>query len=523
MSRPTVTRGLLALLVGMGVASGSRGEEPAGPEPSFALGFAGPSIVTEAAGTKARYRVVCELTTAGLEGFPDGAQGWSLGVAAEGGSIVGATTDGTIVDELLDEGEDSSFRFIELTSGPGNEGLIAATVLSFKEDIALPPAGTVPILAVTVEADVPEPGVDDNGDPECVPAASRVYYRDGLRGSGQVVNNRITHRGLTYVPEKGEIVTSVCPALVKPLEYRVVVVSPRSAAGDIEDGARAIAVDVPVGAATQAVLAGVRLRADLPESPPDPSYPANLGGPQGWSLSVSAEPCFQIASATTEGTEAMAYFAGGFDNTELVDPAKLVDPDGEGPLPPGPQGPGAVSAVVLSFKKGNTLPPKGDFLVLKLEGTLDAAGIEAPGDSGPPCLVSVVPAGESGLAGAGQPVSTAVTVKGASRKPAVVGGRLSLLGATIPHFVRGNANNDLKSNIADAVWIINELLRGGQPTACRDAADANDDGQIDTSDAVWILSYQFQGGPAPPAPFPGCGTDPTEDELGCDESQLVCP
>lgn len=37
-----------------------------------------------------------------------------------------------------------------------------------------------------------------------------------------------------------------------------------------------------------------------------------------------------------------------------------------------------------------------------------------------------------------------------------------------------------------------------------------------------ILIHLFMGEPAPPAPFPGCGMDPTPDSLPCDRSPR-CP
>jgi hypothetical protein len=48
-----------------------------------------------------------------------------------------------------------------------------------------------------------------------------------------------------------------------------------------------------------------------------------------------------------------------------------------------------------------------------------------------------------------------------------------------------------------------------------DAADANDDGAINIADAIAVLSNLFANAGPLPAPFNGCGTDPTIDELGC--------
>ncbi len=85
-------------------------------------------------------------------------------------------------------------------------------------------------------------------------------------------------------------------------------------------------------------------------------------------------------------------------------------------------------------------------------------------------------------------------------------------------FRRGDANTDGTVNIADAVYILQNLFASGPPIACRDAADSNDDESVNIADAVYILQNLFASGPAIPAPGPdNCGPDPTPDEtdLGC--------
>ena len=48
-----------------------------------------------------------------------------------------------------------------------------------------------------------------------------------------------------------------------------------------------------------------------------------------------------------------------------------------------------------------------------------------------------------------------------------------------------------------------------------DAADVNDNGTVNSQDATDLLNYLFSGGPAPKAPYPQAGTDPTMDGLTC--------
>ncbi|MBI4601767.1 MAG: hypothetical protein HY721_07385 [Planctomycetes bacterium] len=89
---------------------------------------------------------------------------------------------------------------------------------------------------------------------------------------------------------------------------------------------------------------------------------------------------------------------------------------------------------------------------------------------------------------------------------------------------RGDSNGDGDLDFADPVWTLLALFRSGLEPGCEDAADANDDGRIDVSDPIHALRYLFLGGPAPPPPFPGCGTDPDTgaDGLDCDAGQGAC-
>jgi len=86
-------------------------------------------------------------------------------------------------------------------------------------------------------------------------------------------------------------------------------------------------------------------------------------------------------------------------------------------------------------------------------------------------------------------------------------------------FIRGDANNDGRVDIADGIYINGWLFYGGPAPVCMDAADANDDGGINLSDQIYLNTWLLMGGPAPPAPGPyTCGSDPTPDNLFCDNS-----
>ncbi len=82
-------------------------------------------------------------------------------------------------------------------------------------------------------------------------------------------------------------------------------------------------------------------------------------------------------------------------------------------------------------------------------------------------------------------------------------------------FVRGDCNQDLQLNIADAVCALSHLFKQ-VPTTCKDSLDANDDGKVDIADPIYVLGHLFAHGPAPKPPFPACGIDPSLDLLGCE-------
>jgi hypothetical protein len=98
-----------------------------------------------------------------------------------------------------------------------------------------------------------------------------------------------------------------------------------------------------------------------------------------------------------------------------------------------------------------------------------------------------------------------------------------------PLFIRGDANNDAIVNIADGVWIINELFYAGPSTACQPAADSNADDKVDLSDAMYVFQWRLQPGaspgslfPAPPAPFPSCGTADDATFDNCPQGSTTC-
>jgi len=70
----------------------------------------------------------------------------------------------------------------------------------------------------------------------------------------------------------------------------------------------------------------------------------------------------------------------------------------------------------------------------------------------------------------------------------------------ISEFVRGDANGDGEINVADIVYLVNFLYRGGDPPDPVDAGDANCDTIVDVGDVVYLVNYLYKGGDPPGCP-----------------------
>jgi hypothetical protein len=63
--------------------------------------------------------------------------------------------------------------------------------------------------------------------------------------------------------------------------------------------------------------------------------------------------------------------------------------------------------------------------------------------------------------------------------------------------VRGDANGDGKCSLADVVYLINYLFKGGPAPNPRQAGDANRDKKVTVGDCVYLINYLFKSGPPP--------------------------
>ena len=381
------------------------------------LSFVGDACDGEITGNPGSVQSVslgCRLTTSN-SGNRGGAQGWSISLAAEGGTITGITTDGTVGADVAQGGlRQVGFEKTETTirsgiAGGRNDcdgllGAVSAVVLSFTMPITLDPEGSATIAMVEVEAETPAGPGDCN--------AVRVFFGDGCRGAGQPVRNAVTLDANTFIPELGSCSYNVCAA--RPEDC--------STAGD-EDGNGLSDCDDPACSADPACVSvdvqlGFGRSCSAVSGPAGGSYSAMIDctlttsnnefgvGAQGWSISVASSGT-TIESITTAGTAGAdvaqgGVRSGGFEKSETTSRA------GDGSDCTGLTG--AVSAVVLSFTMPVTLAIEGSAVIAKIgvTGQLpDAAGNCSQG------RVFYV----NGCRGSGQPVANAITIQAQTKVP----------------------------------------------------------------------------------------------------------
>ena len=131
------------------------------------------------------FDAVCRLTASGVDENDSGPAGWSISLVVRGGTVTDITTVGTAVDEFSG-GPGNTFETTQLGTDNTDSGIVSAVVLGLSEPVFLPPTGTFDTLRFSV---------DTSGHCE-----TELFFRDGLRGFGQPVKNRVTHRIRSFVP-----------------------------------------------------------------------------------------------------------------------------------------------------------------------------------------------------------------------------------------------------------------------------------------------------------------------------------
>ena len=171
--------------------------------------------------------------------------------------------------------------------------------------------------------------------------------------------------------------------------------------------------------------------------------------------------------------------------------------------------------VVYSFTGASTLAFDTETAVLNAGYSANAAALAG--------LLDPTSTGLSWDNGLGSPpVANVVVVGGGSIEADLLDGGVTLFPQYAPPdvpFIRGNCNGDDDLDIADGIWILNDLFQGGPSGTCLEACDANDDDFMDAADAIFVISYRLLSGPVPSAPWPDCGTIEGAD---C-EATSYCP
>ena len=505
-----------------------------GQQPTFSLGFASPPCgTTVEGGPGGAYAAVidCTLTTSDNPSDEDGAQGWTISVGFDGAlRIVGITTDGTTGADVDDGGlRDGGFDQTALTENgtgekddprptEGNEGAVSAVVLSFQLPITLPADGTSLIAKLDVEGTFPaEVETTENG---------RVFYVDGRQGSGQPVPNKVTWMSATVDPSLGECSVDLF-AKAGPVECCDAPISLYFQQEAIVQVAEAFAAKIAdctdidennqheVSGESTVIYVGINSN-------------GLVNGAQGWSLGVATDGDVEFSDVTVEGgagadVDDGGLRDGGFNSTELTS-NRVEGCPGEDKEPPFDRRPcdnneGAVSAIVLSFQLPITLETAGSAGALAL--TTIPLGVPTEEEA-----VAGTLEVRDGLQGAGQPVNTVVTINSATENfcfpPAL---DVSFIVPPVSDYVSGEVNADGRLDLADPIYLINAMLRGGPPVACPIAADANGDGSLgDVSDAIFIVMYLWLGGEPPVGSFPDCGGGADlPDTALCPAASNACP
>jgi hypothetical protein len=223
----------------------------------------------------------------------------------------------------------------------------------------------------------------------------------------------------------------------------------------------------------------------------DPANP-NDNEVQGWSYGVCLDPAkLSITDATSDGTDTATAKGGAAPDFDVVS------------IYAG----GVTHAVTVSLEEPLvTIPAQNDWsdLVVSCEILMDVQGDvawltpcnESLGDPVVRNVMSIEgqPVLLHAFEGTGDEVDDPVI---GCKDPASCNDPGAITAQLASLFIPGSANGDSRLDIADGVYILNWLFRGGPPPPCEKAADANNDCAVDASDAVYVIEYQFLGGPAP--------------------------
>ena len=243
------------------------------------------------------------------------------------------------------------------------------------------------------------------------------------------------------------------------------------------------------GAATDAEVTS-RVTLNFDSDPADP----NSGLVQGWSYGVCIRDTgtMDVVAATVKGTDSGTFKGGNGPDFNSIN------------LYPGE---GVTHGVVIDMMAAVTLPAQNGWtdLAVTWKILMDAEGQSTyvvPCDLtlGSPPVANVMVIGGNSLAASLSPGID--PAEDCCNPESCNKAGLFVYQAGVKAVV-GSANGDGRLDIADGIFILNYLFRGGRPLPCEKAGDVTGDCLLDASDAVYIIHYQFLDGP-PPVQGLGC-------------------
>ncbi len=429
--------------------------------------------------------------TVGIATRAPGVQGWSYGVAHDASllTLSAVTFDGTDAQGVFMGGFNQT-RLIE--EGGANIGFIQAVVLTFGGDAQIPTDQAFFSLALASYTAGACPG----GATEDVPAAIEFSEELAVPGSPPVEIN-VTVSGVSA--PFNTITTSAVLACQ----------------GDVEP---------PAGLTIAFNDDNNDLVADA-SSTLDVNVLLSSGGgatdAQGWSYGVALDPAAITATAGAPGADAAALNGGNGPDFVSYD---LADMSADGSAM------GVTVGVVIS-----TAAPATEVLSIGDGETkhIDTITVRSTAVLAADSTTQLSFNGTMGDFEGRDPIEIIVVVGGQDVTPDSTSTKtINLMAGAPPDtplFIRADANNDARVDIADGIWIIGMLFYGTEMTACTPAADANDDNSVDMSDAIYMFQYQLQPGatpgnlfPAPAAPFPNCGPSADATLENCPLGSTTC-
>ena len=435
--------------------------------------------------------------TVGLTARRAGVQGWSYGVKHDTSvlTIQSVTSAGTDVPSVFKNGFNQTTLIEEedsKTKTKTNVGFIQAIVLSLSEK------AEVPVSAFFSMAEAKYVVSKDACNGKSGDFKTKIEFTEelGVPGSPPVDLN-ITVDGKSLVPAdvSGEEITVKCAG-----------VTPGGFVLEFDDSKNTL---------TANKSSTYDLKVLLKNSAKDEQ------DVQGWSYGVKFDAALVMAVSGEPGKDAKALNKGdGPEFTSYSLDEKSQDGKERGVTV------GAVIEIdepgteVLTLKSGQS--KHIDTIKLRSNITIPEGGQS-----------KTATIGFSDKLGGDRPLEVLIVVEGEGIVPDF-GDTLALTlqggeGGAGPRFIRGDANSDARVDIADGIWLINDLFYSGPETRCQGAADSNDDDRVDLADAMYIFNWQLQPGrspgnlaPPPPAPFPNCGTDSDVSAEECPDGSTTC-